>query len=52
MATMNSIHLVVDESASIGRAVAGDAALRPAPTSKESVAKPFAFVGEDKKIVF
>lgn len=48
---MNSIHFVVDESVSIGRAGAGDAAPRLAP-SNESVARPFAFVDEVKKIVF
>ena len=48
---MNSMHLVVDESVSIGKAGAGDAALRPAP-SNESVARPFAFVDDDRKIVF
>ena len=52
MATINSIHLVVDESVSIGRAGAGDATLRQ-PPSNESVAGPFAlFADEDRYIVF
>ena len=48
LATMNSIHLVVDDSVFIGRS--GDAVLRPTPSNK-SVARPFAVFDEDKKIV-